>query len=279
MGRRSGKASRLKRHSSLDDLTGRPYRLPIDRNQIRRVDQIDNPQNGHEYLYMARQMEDKLPPVMTATNIELQQFINKSDNKAHTYVVPQLELPCIKNIKLLPTKAEIMAYIEQFENARQKIQINRTCIGVPEDILPTTNSPAAWFTFLFGKQINSTSPLIPVNNIDKSICFKQAHCAAVISNFVQWVMTKVITPQDIAPWTFIVYACMDDYPCETLLSDMRILTKLFINARAEIEDHLDVSACRYSCLINLVSEKFNQHDLGDIINYKNHYSGCNKVKN
>jgi len=28
-----------------------------------------------------------------------------------------------------------MAYIEQFENARQKIQINRTCIGVPEDIL------------------------------------------------------------------------------------------------------------------------------------------------
>lgn len=37
-----------------DDLTGRPYRLPIDRSQIRHVDQIDNPQNGHEYLYLAR---------------------------------------------------------------------------------------------------------------------------------------------------------------------------------------------------------------------------------
>lgn len=45
------------------------------------------------------------------------------------------------------------------------------------------------------------------------------------------------------------------------------------------EDHLDVSALRYSCLINLVSEKFKQHDLGDIVNYKNHYSGCNKVQN
>jgi len=44
------------------------------------------------------------------------------------------------------------------------------------------------------------------------------------------------------------------------------------------EDHLDVSALRYSCLINLVSEKFKQHDLGDIVNYKNHYSGSSKVK-
>lgn len=32
-------------------------------------------------------MEDKLPPVMTATNVELQQFINKSENSAPTYVV------------------------------------------------------------------------------------------------------------------------------------------------------------------------------------------------
>lgn len=37
-----------------DDLTIRPYRLPIDKNEIRQVDQIDYPQNGHEYLYMAR---------------------------------------------------------------------------------------------------------------------------------------------------------------------------------------------------------------------------------
>jgi len=90
--------------------------LPIDRNQIRQVDQIDNPQNGHEYLYMARyklcypfdyfihffssrhfgyivyllfyrKMEDKLPPVMTATNVELQEFINKFENNAPTYVI------------------------------------------------------------------------------------------------------------------------------------------------------------------------------------------------
>lgn len=32
-------------------------------------------------------MEDKLPPVMTATNVELQQFINKCENNAPTYVV------------------------------------------------------------------------------------------------------------------------------------------------------------------------------------------------
>lgn len=37
-----------------DDMNGRPYRLPIDKNEIRQADQIDIPQNGHEYLYMAR---------------------------------------------------------------------------------------------------------------------------------------------------------------------------------------------------------------------------------
>lgn len=278
MGRRSGKASKLKRHSSLDDLTGRPYRLPIDRNQIRRVDQIDNPQNGHEYLYMARKMEDKLPPVMTATNIELQQYINNSENNARTYTIPQLELPSIKNKKLLPTKAEIMAYVEQYESARIIIQESRKCISYPENILPMSNSPAAWFTFLFGKQINSTASVNPVHNIEKSVYFYQSHCAAVISNFVQWIMKKVITTSDITSWTFSVYASMDSDPCETLLSDMRILTQFFINARAEIEDHLDISALRYSCLINLVSEKFKQHDLGDIINYENHYSGHSKLK-
>lgn len=279
MGRRSGKASKLKRHSSLDDLTGRPYRLPIDRNQIRRVDQIDNPQNGHEYLYMARKMEDKLPPVMTATNIELQQFINKFENNAATYVIPQLELPCIKNKKILPTKAEIMSYIEQYDNARTKIQDTRKCITRPENILPLSNSPTAWFTFLFGRQINASTPVNPVHNIDKTVYFFQSHCAAVICNFVQWIMKKIINTSDVTSWTFSVYASMDSDPSETLLSDMRVLTQFFINARSEIEDHLDVSALRYSCLINLVSEKFKQHDLGDIVNYKNHYSGICKVKN
>jgi len=38
-------------------------------------------------------------------------------------------------MKLLPTKAEIMAYIEQYENARIQIQENRKCIGYPENIL------------------------------------------------------------------------------------------------------------------------------------------------
>lgn len=32
-------------------------------------------------------MEDKLPPVMTATNVELQQFINKCENNAPSYVI------------------------------------------------------------------------------------------------------------------------------------------------------------------------------------------------
>jgi hypothetical protein len=32
-------------------------------------------------------MEDKLPPVMTATNAELQQFINKCENDVPTYVI------------------------------------------------------------------------------------------------------------------------------------------------------------------------------------------------
>lgn len=48
---------------------------------------------------------------------------------------PQLELPCIKNKKLLPTKAEIMSYIEQYEDARTKIQDTRKCITHPENIL------------------------------------------------------------------------------------------------------------------------------------------------
>lgn len=42
--------------------------------------------------------------------------------------------------------------------------------------------------------------------------------------------------------------------------------------------HLDILAVQYSCLINIVSEKFKQHDLGDILNYSDHYSGSNKVK-
>lgn len=41
---------------------------------------------------------------------------------------------------------------------------------------------------------------------------------------------------------------------------------------------MDMAALQYNCLINLVSEKFGQYDLGDIMNYKNHYSGCSKMK-
>lgn len=37
-------------------------------------------------------MEDKLPPVMTATNIELQQYINKIDNNARTYVIVSMKI-------------------------------------------------------------------------------------------------------------------------------------------------------------------------------------------
>jgi len=48
---------------------------------------------------------------------------------------PPLELPCIKNKKLLPTKAEIMSYIEQYESARTKIQDTRKCITHPENVL------------------------------------------------------------------------------------------------------------------------------------------------
>lgn len=36
-----------------------------------------------------------------------------------------------------------------------------------------SNSPTAWFTFLFGKQINSTVPVNPVHNIEKSVYFFQ----------------------------------------------------------------------------------------------------------
>ncbi|VVC24265.1 Hypothetical protein CINCED_3A021528 [Cinara cedri] len=278
MGRKSGKASKLKRHSSLDNLTGRPYSLTIDRNQMRQVNQIDYPQNGHEYLYMAKKMDGNLPPVMTATNIELQQYINKYENSAREYKVPKLELLNIKNKKILPTKVEIMSYIEQYDNSKMKIQENRKCIIYPHDLLPTSNSPAVWFKFLFGREINSMSPVNPVHNIEKSAFFFQSHCATVISYFVQWIMKKIITTSDVTSWTFSVYVSMDSDPCETLLSDMRILTQMFINARATIEDHLDVSALQYSCLINLVSEKFKQHDLSDIINYKDHYSGSKDKK-
>lgn len=52
---------------------------------------------------------------------------------------PQLELSRIKNEDLLPTKAEIMAYIEQYENARIKIQDTRKCIYHPENILVYIN--------------------------------------------------------------------------------------------------------------------------------------------
>lgn len=51
------------------------------------------------------------------------------------YFQPQLQLPDIKNKIILPTKAEIMAYIEQFENARIKVQESRKCISCPENIL------------------------------------------------------------------------------------------------------------------------------------------------
>jgi len=37
-------------------------------------------------------MEDKLPPVMTATNVELQEFINKFENNAPTYVIVSIEI-------------------------------------------------------------------------------------------------------------------------------------------------------------------------------------------
>lgn len=47
-------------------------------------------------------------------------------------------------------------------------------------------------------------------------------------------MKKIITTSDVTSWTFSVYTIMDSDPCETLLSDMRILTQLFINARAAI---------------------------------------------
>lgn len=67
-----------------------------------------------------------------------------------------------------------------------------------------------------------------------SFFFLKCHCAAVISNLVHWIMKKIITPSDVTSWTFSMYAAMDSDPCETLLSDMRILTQLFINARAAI---------------------------------------------
>jgi hypothetical protein len=38
---------------------------------------------------------------------------------------------------------------------------------------PVSNSPTAWFTFLFGRQINASTPLNPVHNIDKTIYFFQ----------------------------------------------------------------------------------------------------------
>jgi len=37
-------------------------------------------------------MEDKLPPVMTATNVELQQFINKVESNAPTYIIVSIEI-------------------------------------------------------------------------------------------------------------------------------------------------------------------------------------------
>ncbi|XP_050436437.1 uncharacterized protein LOC126843129 [Adelges cooleyi] len=271
---KSGKA-KLKRHSSLDDL--RPYRLPIDRNQIREEHVIDCPQNGHEYLYMAKKIDNNLPPVMTATNKEFQQFVNKSHNNARDYIVPALELPEIKKKNLLPTKAEIMTYIEQYENARLKYEeCRKDLCDIPKHTLPPSYSPTIWFTYLFGKQMNTLDTVNPVHNIDKCIFFTQEHCAFVISNFVKWILKKVILPSDVTSWTFSLFAVMDCDPSETLLSDMRILTQFFINARSIIEDHLDVSVLRYSCLINIVAEKFKQHDLGDIINYKEHYSGNSK---
>lgn len=51
-------------------------------------------------------------------------------------------------------------------------------------------------------------------------------------------MKKILTPKDVAPWTFAIYACMDRDPCDTLLSDMRILTQIFINARAELVSYI-----------------------------------------
>ncbi|XP_050534270.1 uncharacterized protein LOC126901661 isoform X2 [Daktulosphaira vitifoliae] len=224
-----------------------------------------------------RKADDNLPPVMTATNVEFQQFINKYHNNARDYIVPALELPEIKMKNLLPTKAEIITYIEQYENARAKYEdCKKDMRSIPKHSLPSSYSPTIWFTYLFGKQINSSTPVNPVCNIDKCIFFTQEDCAYVISNFVQWITKKVVLPSDVTSWTFSVYSVMDCDPCETLLSDMRILTQFFINARSIIEDHLDVSVLRYSCLINIVAEKFKQHDLGDIINYREHYSGTRK---
>lgn len=42
-------------------------------------------------------MEDQLPPVMTATNVELQQFINKCANSAPTYVVVSINYSVLLN--------------------------------------------------------------------------------------------------------------------------------------------------------------------------------------
>lgn len=44
------------------------------------------------YMLFYRKMEDKLPPVMTATNVELQQFINKFETNTPTYIIVSIEI-------------------------------------------------------------------------------------------------------------------------------------------------------------------------------------------
>jgi len=73
--------------------------------------------------------------LLLSSNVLLYKIIIKIKIIIINVFQPQLELPCIKNKKLLPTKAEIMSYIEQYEDARTKIQDTRKCITHPENIL------------------------------------------------------------------------------------------------------------------------------------------------
>lgn len=67
-------------------------------------------------------------------------------------------------------------------------------------------------------------------------------------------MKKCISTSDVTSWTFSVYVSMDSDPCETLLSDMRILTQLFINARAAIVS--TILLVIYSIYLNLPKLKY-----------------------
>lgn len=65
-------------------------------------------------------------------------------------------------------------------------------------------------------------------------------------------MKKIINTSDITSWTFSVYASMDSDPSETLLSDMRILTQYFINARAEIVSKILSILCSYLIILYFI---------------------------